>query len=150
VPASYTIKNVRGPKEWTGQYGAMHSYYIELDGLEGEHELSQKTTTAPPAVGESLFGDSTPPVKDGFPKKFKKAMQGSGFRGNGGGRDLSPEAQSRIDASGRAQGRAHAQEMALRWYALVGTIPENLPELTKAIDWFFDDAQAAKAEGYRS
>ena len=78
------------------------------------------------------------------------ASNGSNTGGyNGTSRDLSPEAQARIDATGRAQGRAHAQEMALRYAqikAQLGQLPADLkPQtLVPIVEFFYNDAQAAK------
>lgn len=136
----FTVEQVIGePSDWQGQSGPMKSYKLKVSGEERVVELSQIPATAAPTVGQVIEGHIEEP-RGNFPPKLRKAKQG-GFGGGQSGKDW--------EASGRAQGRAHAQEMAIRWFGLKGTPPAGLSDLTAAIDWFYDDAQAALAKDYR-
>ena len=148
TPGTYTVEQVLTdePRKWQSQkYGEQLSYELKLVGREAKVEYSQAPADPAPKADDVIEG-TIYPSGNNYPDKLYKRRAGGG---GGGGRNLSPEAQKRIDATGRAQGRAHAQEMALRWFALKATPPGGMDELTGAIDWFYDDAQGAKADGYR-
>jgi hypothetical protein len=139
---TFTVAQVvAGPRDWQSQkHGPQHSYELTLQGREANVEFSQSPGEPAPKDGDVIEG-TIYPSGNSYPDKLYKKRKGGG---GGGGR--SPKEWA---ASGRAQGRAHAQEMALRWFTLKGTAPDGLGDLTAAIDWFFDDAQAALADGYR-
>lgn len=109
-----------------------------------EAEWFTPESTMLPAPGSTLQGELT--LGD-YGWTFKKAKTNGGApRG-----DLSPEAQARIDATGRAQGRAHAQEMALRYAAIkghLGALPPTFKpaDLLPIVEFFYEDAQAAKEQ----
>lgn len=142
-----TISKVTGKREWNGQHGSMVTYKVELEQLEGVHELNQKPETPEPNVGESIFADVLPPNKEGFLPRLKKKQQQGGFGGGGWG-GKSPEEQRKIQ-------RQHSQEMAIRALTLavqLGVIakpPENsaayLELVQKTADWFDKDIGEGKA-----
>jgi hypothetical protein len=101
-------------------------------------------STPLPAQGSTLEGTLELGDYGWTFKKSKSANNGGGQRG-----DLSPEAQARIDATGRAQGRAHAQRMSLMYAQIKsqqGALPETFKpaDLLPIIEFFYNDAQAAK------
>lgn len=57
----YTVKSVRGPKQWTGKYGPMLSYILDLEWGDEELargvELNRKPESRAPEVGERLAGE---------------------------------------------------------------------------------------------
>src|SRR5262249_15458515 len=77
-------------EEWSGQYGPMKTYSLELEetpqgsGICHQVEMNQKPTTAPPQPEERLYGDIQPNKNPDFPPRFKKAQKdGGGFSGGG-------------------------------------------------------------------
>lgn len=144
MSATYTVTDVVGePREWQSKHGGTFlSYRVALKDVEGVVELSQKPETPAPKAGDLLAGEILP-AQGSFPPKFRKEKRD--FGGGGGGRSAQD-----WEASGRAQGRAHAQEMALTYAALKNKTDATWGEIMALADKFFDDAQAAKAEGYRS
>jgi hypothetical protein len=131
---TYTIERVNRTREWTGKFGPMISYFVELAEL-GEHELAQKPDTPAPVAGQTLTGTIEPPNREGFPPKLKRAQQpGGGY----GPRPEDPQRARRIV-------RQHSQHMALL-YAQIradqGQLPETftLGDLFKIADAFDKDA----------
>ena len=138
----YVVEFVQGePRDWQSEKGGpMLSYKLKLRGRDEVVELSQKKDTPPPAAGQQIDGEIVPSGNQ-YPDKLKKTYSGGNFGGGQNGKDW--------EASGRAQGRAHAQEMALRYCALKGQADVNWGDLLKLMDAFYDDAQAALAKDYR-
>lgn len=92
MPKDYLVIRADHKEDWSGQYGPMKTYSLELEeapqgsGIITPVEMNQKPTTAPPAPGETLYGDITPSNNPDFPPRFKKAQRdGGGFSGGGGG-----------------------------------------------------------------
>lgn len=78
----YKILNAQRRDEWTGQYGPMVTYAVQLEGVDGWVKLNQKPDTAPPASGQTLFGTVEDRVEAGRPvKKFTKQQRDGGFGG---------------------------------------------------------------------
>jgi hypothetical protein len=89
----YVIVRADHKEDWSGQYGPMKTYALELEeapqgsGITHQVEMNQKPTTAPPQPGETLSGDIMPNRNPDFPPRFKKAQK-EGFSGGtspGGG-----------------------------------------------------------------
>jgi hypothetical protein len=90
MPKDFLVVRADYKEEWSGNYGPMKTYNIELEeapqgsGIVHNVEMNQKPTTAPPPPGETLSGDITPNKNPDFPPRFKKAQK-EGFSGGGGG-----------------------------------------------------------------
>lgn len=144
--ATYKITAVNGDgRPWPKDEPKTVYFDVEVDGL-GKAGLGLLPSDQPPQVGQEILCRLME-GKDGKPPTLYPAKNGR--PGGGRSRDLSPEAQARIDATGRAQGRAHAQEMSLRYAQLKGKQDVSWDDLMKLADKFYDDAQAAKQDGYR-
>lgn len=90
MPKDYLVVRADFKEEWSGNYGPMKTYALELEetpqgsGITHSVEMNQKPTTAAPQPGETLSGDITPNKNPDFPPRFKKAMKDGGFSGGGG------------------------------------------------------------------
>lgn len=91
MPKDFLVIKADHKEDWSGQYGPMKTYSLELEeapqgsGIVEQVEINQKPTTTPPQPGETLHGDITPNRNPDFPPRFKKVMQdGGGFSGGGG------------------------------------------------------------------
>ena len=81
----YRIKSVEPRKAYTTDYGTMQPYALELDGVEGFVQLSQKPETAAPEVGQTLHGYTYEQKSaNGNFLKFKKVNE-QYANNNGGG-----------------------------------------------------------------
>jgi hypothetical protein len=124
--------------EWPKDSGQFNEdYELTLEGQDKPAILTQKPTTAPPKVGDTLDLDLEPHPRFDGKLKAKRVRQ---FQGGGGG-GKSPEQQNAIQ-------RQHSQEMALRYAAIraeKGQLPEpfSLEDLRKVIDWFENDINPA-------
>lgn len=149
---TYKITAVHGSKEWTPHQGGTNvDFTVEIDGLAGNHTLTQKKDGphGQPQPGDEIFGSIVDggvwPSGDAKPPKLKREQQG-GYAGGGysggGGRPEDPERSRRIV-------RQHSQEMALR-YATIrqqqGQLPESfsLDDLFVIADKFDADAGNGK------
>ncbi len=89
MPRDYVVVRADHKEDWTGNYGPMKTYSLELEetpqgsGIGHQVEMNQRPTTAPPAPGETLTGDIQPNKNPDFPPRFKKAQK-EGFSGGGG------------------------------------------------------------------
>lgn len=101
---TFVITSSKGPREWTGQFGPMHSYRVTVEGRDGELEIAQKPTSKPPQAGDTFTGTIEPPNRDGFPPKLKRAAQNGGY--GAGPRPEDPARAKRIV-------RQHSQDMAI-------------------------------------
>lgn len=73
---SYKITNVQKRKEWTGNYGPMQDYALQLDGVDGWVQKTQKPDTPAPVVGQEIFGSIKPEQHGEFTYlKFKGARR---------------------------------------------------------------------------
>lgn len=79
----YKIVNVQPRDPWTGKFGTFNAFALQLEGVEGWVELSQKPETTEPAVGAELFGHLEVQTRgDKTYQKFKKqAPKDGGFTG---------------------------------------------------------------------
>jgi hypothetical protein len=160
MTGTYKVISLNGaPSPWTTQQGKdMLGYWMKLEGVNDDVNWNRAADAEAPKAGQEYELTLEPKKTSGGKDFFKATLsQNKGYRNSGGGggsRDLSPEAQARIDASGRAQGRAHAQEMALRLADLqIKTGQKKVIDgvgLVPLIDWFYSDAQAAKAADYEA
>lgn len=81
MPKDYVVIRADFKEEWSGNYGPMKTYNMELEetpqgsGITHQVEINQKPTTAPPQPGEALTGDITPNKNPDFPPRFKKAQK---------------------------------------------------------------------------
>jgi hypothetical protein len=96
MPKDFLVVRADFKEEWSGNYGPMKTYALELEespqgsGITHQVEINQKPTTAAPQPGETLSGDILPNKNPDFPPRFKKAQKegfsgGSGGSGGGGG-----------------------------------------------------------------
>jgi hypothetical protein len=86
----YKIENVQERKPWTGTYGTFNSFALQLEGIDGWVELSQKQDTPAPSVGSIIFGHiETTTRNESTYMKFKKAKNPN--FGGGGGSGMSKE-----------------------------------------------------------
>lgn len=141
-PGTHTLELVSEPRTWESQYGEMKSYTVKVAGDEGAYEISKKTTSPPPTVGQVIDVSEVIPPKAGtnFPPKLKLANKGS--FGGGGSRGPSPEDR-------RAMQRCHSQSVAVEYVKVAherGTLPDGfkLDDLKPIIDWFDRDVDAVK------
>jgi hypothetical protein len=81
---SFTVEQVTGRKEWSGQHGEMVDFQVLLSGESEPVQLTQKVSTAPPSQGMTLTGEI---VQQNGRRKFKKEQQ----QGGGGGGRNNPE-----------------------------------------------------------
>jgi hypothetical protein len=104
VPKDFVVIRADFKEEWSGNYGPMKTYALELEeapqgsGVSHQVEINQKPTTAPPTPGETLSGDITPNRNPDFAPRFKKAQK-EGFSGGssgGGGGTFKPRDPSEI------------------------------------------------------
>lgn len=136
---AYRVTAVEGPREWEWQGQPNHDYTLTLEGAEKPAILTQRPSTAPPRVGETMDLELSAHPRFDDKLKAKRAKQ---FGGGGGGGGRSPEENARIM-------RQHSQEMALRYAAIkasLGSLTADFkPETLKPIiDWFDADAKAAQ------
>lgn len=142
--ANYVVDLVHPTtRPWSNDNGQFVEYVMDLKGGDGvittNCKWSRKTDSPAPKTGDQLDGDLTPDERfGGF--KFKKASSG------GGGRDYQPKDDHPKKSA--AMGRAHAQEMALRYAQAKagGRLSEDfkLDHLVPLIDWFYSDVQKAR------
>lgn len=70
----YKIAKVQNRDDWTSKYGPMKSYALQLQGVDGWVELSQKPDTPAPVEGEDIFGHTEVQTHgDKTYLKFRKA-----------------------------------------------------------------------------
>jgi hypothetical protein len=70
---SYKIEKVVPRDPWTGKFGTFNSFAMELSGVDGWVELSQKPETPAPEVGKDIFGHIDSTTNNGKTyMKFKK------------------------------------------------------------------------------
>jgi len=94
---SYNINSVSTTtKTWESKYGKMVTYFLRLEGYEGEVQINKKEGSEAPKAGESIFGEI---VEDSYGAKFKSQKNPSGFKGT-------PRDQNAIRAQW-AIGQAH-------------------------------------------
>jgi hypothetical protein len=135
----FTVVAVKGQEPWSNDKGQFIGYMLTVrtaEGREVDAKINKKTTSAPPAVGETIDANLQPSNNPAFPPLLKANFSGAG--GQGG---RSPEQTSAIQ-------RQHSQEMALRYAAIRGE-KEMLParftltDLRMVIDWFEQDINPA-------
>lgn len=141
---TFEVKSVGSePKQWSGQYGPMVSYKLDLESGEGLErridtgvELNRKPESRAPTVGEKLVGH----LEAGkYAQRLKidfeatKELGGSSGAKHGGGssKPWQPESQRDPERSARIL-RQHSQSAALEYaaqtLALKGLVPEEVPE----------------------
>ncbi len=164
----YEIKHVAGPKEWSGKYGPMLSYTLDLDHdgvVERAVELARKPESRAPEIGELVALD----LEDGpygtkakldFERTKELPQNGVQMRSrkpsphevsSGSKGSWTPESERDPERAARIL-RQHSQEMALRFVAYAGTTgPADFETmwcddfLKPIIDWFDQDVlQAGK------
>jgi hypothetical protein len=135
---TYTVKQAFGPQEWQSQHGPMHSYSLQLEGVDQQAEINVKPTSPAPQPGQSLELVLEPHPRFEGRLKAKRVQQQQGRPGGG----RSPEENARIV-------RQHSQSTAINYARLMherGVLPETfkLGDLEKLVGWFYDDAMQAK------
>jgi hypothetical protein len=144
--ATYEILHVGDDvREWTAKQGpaagqTFKSYAVRAkcpDGMERNFEVSRKPDSPPPPLG--AVEAEVKPSQGDFPDKLKLTPQGRGGGFSGGGaKDAYWEGKGQRDLrNDRRMGRAHAQEMAIRWSAIVGN--DRLDQLRTLIEIFDKD-----------
>jgi hypothetical protein len=154
VSEHVTVEAVKDARDWQSDDGKIRLTFYTLDvkresGMTQEVDHSRKQGGAEPQPGEELeviFEEGK------YRPKMKKAPQGSFAGGSterstGGKREWKPESQYDPEKTARI-GRAHAQEMALRWATLLhqtdrGLDAETLPKLFQIADAFERDVNQA-------
>lgn len=69
----YTILSVQKRNEWTGGFGTFQDYALQLEGVDGWVQLTQKPETAAPEQGQVLHGHTEVQTRGGKSSlKFKK------------------------------------------------------------------------------
>jgi hypothetical protein len=86
---AYKITNVQARDPWTGKFGTFNAFALQLEGVDGWVELSQKPETQVPVVGAELFGhlDSTTRGDNTY-LKFRKASPNGGNNSGGNNAQL--------------------------------------------------------------
>lgn len=89
----YVIKSVEARKAYSTDYGEMQPYALELQGVDGFVQLSQKPETPAPEVGTTLHGYTfeQKSAKGSF-LKFKKVNEQ--YQNNNGGGNSSSSSSS--------------------------------------------------------
>lgn len=87
----YTITAVSPQtRDYTTKFGDMRSYRVRFEGTPEPVEISQKVSTAPPQVGQTLEG--TIDMSGQYGPKFKKEYNQGGFTGGTPSGSQSPTA----------------------------------------------------------
>lgn len=117
---NYTVTNAMKTREYAGKYGTMHSYAMQLEGVDATVELSQKPETAPPKSGDTLDGT----IEDTqYGKRFKKAQPANSFSGGTTSRQNDPDTRASIE---RQSALKAAVETVRDYYTWAGiTIPKD-------------------------
>ena len=146
MPKDYLVVRADHKEDWSGQYGPMKTYSLELEeapqgsGITHQVEMNQKPTTAPPQPGETLSGDITPNKNPDFPPRFKKAMKDGGFSGGGssgsGGGTFKPRDPSEI------AGARHAHNLLVAAHSFPVIVFEPTKPPNEAIQKRLDDLEA--------
>ena len=171
--ATYTITEVSETyEEWSNNYGTFHTYTVRATDPQGQtrtftmNRKAKEGESAPPQIGE--IDGYEEPAKGDFPPKLKinYQQQGGGSQqtvsqgatSTGGGMskdDYWNRKDERDVAAQKRMGRAHAQDMALRFVEATGDAKDlrmddaevvrtylNGP-LKKLTDFFEQDVQEA-------
>lgn len=150
--ATYTITEVSETyDEWQAKGGpaagqTFHTYTVRATDPAGEtrtFQMNRKPSSGPPSTGE--VDASEQPAKGDYPPKLKinyqqvsESQQSQGtqmFSGSGSKDDYWKAREARDIEAQRRMGRAHAQEMALRFIEITGD----------AKDLRTDDAEITRA-----
>jgi len=151
----YLIEAVGTPREWGNDFGRFFAYPLTLQGEAGEIEWSRKQESRAPVPGERIVGDITNgqhgrkiKVDLNATKELSGGSSGGGSRGGPAkSREYKPEHE--FDPAKTARiGRSHAQEMALRLFAINEPHPSTSKQITVAdvlaiADEFQADVEAA-------
>lgn len=133
MPKDFVVIRADFKEEWTGNYGPMKTYSLEIEeapqgsGVGHQIEINQKPTTAPPQPGETLTGEILPNKNPDFPPRFKKAQK-EGFSGgggsSGGGGTFKPRDPSEI------AGARHAHNLLVAAHSFTPLTPEEAKTAT--------------------
>ena len=126
MPADHQVTAVHDTDHWEGKYGAMVTYIVELEGVEGRVSVNQKPETPPVAVGMGLFGEVTDTDRG---KKFKKEQRDGGSKGGGG---FTPEKEKRIERMAAHKTAAHLLSVAVQLGVLTPEMVQSRESLMKA------------------
>lgn len=143
----YTITAIDGePEQDThGNWGA----FVKLDN--GESALLRMKGPFP-IVGDTItdrvLQEAQSKNGNTYLKLVKPQRNGSGSNGQSRSTNGAPSSDGPSEAywegKNAAIGRAHAQEMALRYAAIKPSALHALDDLKPLIEWFHDDAEAAR------
>lgn len=139
MPRDFIVIRADHKEDWSGQYGPMKTYSLELEeapqgsGIGHQVEMNQKPTTAPPQPGETLSGDIAPNKNPDFPPRFKKDI--AGYAGaekasvKGGGGTFKPRDPAEI------AGARHAHNLLVAAHSLT-PLPLSAagPEIQNRVD----------------
>lgn len=138
----WKVLAVREGKTTPNEHGGeLKAFYVDFEGCDDVYWRRKMPATV--EVGEGYYGT----ISNGtygpiFKKESPEGAVGGGARSGGGGRSFKPEAQFDPEKVAR-MGRAHAQDMALRYAAHKGLELDSCAELEPVIDWFEADVNAA-------
>lgn len=92
-----TIKEVKGTREWTGNYGTMvdHTFDIEVDGKVAEVYMTKKPDSPAPQAGETLDFEKVKQDQHGI--KIKKIYD-TPYTPNGNGNGAGPSGDARQES----------------------------------------------------
>jgi hypothetical protein len=136
----FQVLEIKGQEPWSNDKGQFIGYLLTVRNAEGreiEAKINKKTTSAPPAVGDTIDANLQPSSNPHFPPLLKANF-------NQGGKGRSPE-------DTRAMSRSAAQDRALAYMqvkATMGALKEFRPtDLVPLIEWFQADVnQYAQGE----
>jgi hypothetical protein len=140
----WKVLSVREGKETDNPHGGrLKAFYVDFEGAEDVYW--RRKMPAEVNAGETYFGTIS---KNQYGLSFKKekpeggSSSAGGSNHSSGSRSYKPESEFDPEKVARI-GRAHAQGMALQWYAAGNELPDTLDQLKPIIDWFEADVDAA-------
>lgn len=114
--SDYKVLNATKSGEYAGKFGLMYKYLIQLEGVEGVVELSQKPETTIPAAGSTLTGT------------IEDTQWGKRFRKEKPAYSPSGAPQTRSEAAGGTSGRNESIERQSSLKAAIEIVRDRAPE----------------------
>lgn len=141
---SYTVKDIKGKREWDGPNGTIVYYKLELDGIPELAEIGQKPDKPAPTAGLSIDGDLSDPDPKYGTRKLKRTYNAGG--GGKGWQPPSPEEVAAMRRSGAGNRAIDAARLAHDMGLLEGKVA-NRDDLAKVLLFFIDffDADVSAA-----
>lgn len=138
MPKDFVVIRADHKEDWTGKFGPMSTYALELEelpqgsGVGHQVEMNQKPSTAPPQAGETVSGDIQPNSNPDFAPKFKKEFKEGALPGkypSGGGGTFKPRPASEI------AGARHAHNLLVAAHSFPPmAIDSNPKEVQERLD----------------